>query len=73
MAKSKRKPLLTKAQKAKLKKKASAGLKIAQAKLKIGEKKVRAFVNKHPEKAAVIAAALGAAVGAAVGKALKKK
>ena len=36
------------------------------------EKKVKGFIDKHPEKAAMIAAGIGAAIGAAVTSALKK-
>ncbi len=72
MAKAKNK-VIPKAKLNAAKKKAAQQLKILKGKYNLAEKKVKTYVHKNPEKAALIAAAIGAAIGAGLAIAMKKK
>jgi ElaB/YqjD/DUF883 family membrane-anchored ribosome-binding protein len=63
----------TKAQVQKLKRKTKKHLSDAKKNLIAAEKKVHAYMSKHPEKAVLIAAGVAAAVSAGVTAALTRK
>lgn len=72
MATKKKKAVKKKAGMGKARMIAQKELAKAKKRFAAAEKKVRGYIKKNPEKAALIAAAAGAAIGAAIGAGITK-